>query len=156
MTQDRIGTVLMVAAAGWMISLAFTEPGSGASTDFRVQIGITVAMMLIVAFFPRHLFLTGTVLTFSALGLALHIGLLGVFGIGVRGLLSAVVFAIAMWFIRDRLDGSALVVITALAACGLGMATPAVLIFALFFVAAVSAIIWIFNRISLWRSRATG
>lgn len=156
MTQDRIGTVLMVAAAGWMLSLAFTEPGSGAATEFWVLIGVAAAMMLIVAFFPRHLFLTGTVLTFSALGLALHIGVLGVFGIGVKGLLSAVLFAIAMWFIRDRLDGSALVVITAVVACGLAIATPEVLIFAFFFIAIVSAIIWLFNRISLWRSRSTG
>lgn len=156
MTQDRIGTALMLAAAGWMISLAFTEPGSGASNEFRVQIGITAAMMLIVAFFPRHLFLTGTVLTFSALGLSLNIGLLGIFGIGVKGLLSAAVFAIAMWFIRDRMDGSAIVVITALAACGLALATPQVLMFAFLFIAVVSVIIWLLNRLSIWRSRATG
>lgn len=147
MNQDRIGMMLMFLAAAWTAMLSVTEPGSGASTWFRVLIGITGAAMVVVAFFPRHLYLTGTVLAFTTLGLSLHIGLFGIFGIGLKGLLPAVIFAIAMWFIRDRLDGSAVVVITAVVACSLAMIQPQVVMFAFLFIAAANVLLWLANRI---------
>lgn len=152
MSQDRVGIALMLFAAAWMVMLAVTEPGSGASNYFRILIGITAAAMVVVAFFPRHLYLTGTVLVFTTLGLSLHIGLFGIFGIGLKGLLPAAVFAIAMWFVRDRLDGSAVVVITAVVACGLAMIQPQVVMFAIIFIAIVNVLLWLMNRISALRA----
>lgn len=154
MNQDRIGTGLMILAAALTVMLAVTEPGSGASNNFRLLIGITAGAMVLVSFFPRHLFLTGTVLTFTTLGLSLHIGLFGIFGIGLPGLASPIVFAIAMWFVRDRLDGSAVVVISAVVACGLAMIQPQVVIFALLFIVVANVLIWLFNRFSGMRTRA--
>src|SRR5699024_5581744 len=118
--------VLMLLAAAGTVMLAVTEPGSTASPNFRLTVGVTAAAMVLVAYFPRHLYLTGTVLAFTTLGLSLHIGLFGIFGIGVPGLLPPALFGIAMWFTRDRLDGSAIVVITAVVACGLAMIQPGI------------------------------
>lgn len=151
MNQDRIGMVLMFLAAAWTVMLVITEPGSGASNYFRILIGITAVAMIVVAFLPRHLFLTGTVLAFTTLGLALHIGLFGIFGIGVKGLLPAAIFAIAMWFIRNRLDGSAVVVITAVVACSLAMIQPQVVMFAFTFIAIANILLWIANRVASLR-----
>lgn len=152
MNQDRIGTALMLIAAAWTVMLAVTEPGSGASDYFRLLIGITAAAMVVVAFFPRHLYLTGTVLAFTTLGLSLHIGLFGIFGIGIPGLLPPAVFALAMWFIRDRFDGSAVVVISAVVACGLAMIQPQVVMFAFAMIAIVNILLWLGNRISAIRA----
>lgn len=154
MSLGRIGNVLILVAAAWMAMLAITEPGSGASTYFRTVIGVTAAGMVVVAFFPRHLYLTGTVLAFTMLGLSLHIGLFGIFGIGVQGLLPAAVFGIAMWFIRNRLDGSAVVVMTSLVSCGLAIIQPEVVLFAFAFIGVANLLIWGANRLS--RPRPSG
>lgn len=151
-TQDRIGTALMLMAAAWLTMLAFTEPGNTASTYFRVLLCLTASAIVIVAFFPKHLFLTGTVLIFTVLGLALHIGAFGIFGIGLKGLLPAILLVPAMYLRRDRLDGDPIVVITAAVACGLAIAQPQVVLFAFTVIAAVNIVIWLLKSVSSLRT----
>lgn len=153
MNQDRTGTALMLAAVAWLVMLVFTEPGVHADPWFRVLVGTIAFIVLVTAFFPRHLFLTGTVLAFVSLGMTLHIGLFGLFGLGITGLVPPALIAISLWLRRDRLDGDAVVVVTAVAACGLSMVQPRVIIIAIVFIAVVNLLIWIVNRTGAWRQR---
>lgn len=122
MRADRAGTIILLIAAVWMAALAYVPPGDTASTSFRilaVEIGVFI---LILAIFPAWLNLTGTVLAFTTFGLALHIGLFGIFGFGLEGLPPAILVAIALSLRRDRLDQFAL--IPALLMFSLALWTP--------------------------------
>lgn len=153
MGRDQIGTGVMLAAAAWMASLAFTDPGQYAAPELRQRIVVTALVIVLVAFFPRRLNLTGTVLAVTALGLSLNIGLFGLFGMTWEGLLSAALIIVALWLRKDRLDNDAIVVISAAAAGILAVIQPLVILFALVVILAVNVIIWVLNRWSMARSR---
>lgn len=151
MLQDRIGTALMLIAAAWMASLAFTDPGSHAEPEWRRLVLVTAIGMLIVAFFPRHLNLSGTVLAFTMLGISLNIGIFGLLGLTWEGLIPTALLLIAVLLRRTRLDSDAVVVITAATACVLGFLQPNVILFALTVILVVSLVIWLVNAFRSFR-----
>lgn len=152
MTLDRIGTVLMLVASAWLVMLITTESGVYAEPAYRQRVGISAAVILATAFFPRHLYLSGTVLAFVSLGLAVHVGVFGLFGMELQGLVPAVVLALSMWFRRVRLDLTDIVLVTSLVACGLAIVQPNVVFFALTIVAVVNLMIWLSNVLGSFRS----
>lgn len=153
MILDRIGTALMLSASAWLIMLVTTEPGVYAEPSYRLRVGIIAAVVIITALLPRHLTLSGTVLAFVALGLALHIGLFGLFGKEIQGLVPVVLIAIAMWMRRERLDATDIVLVTSLVACGLSILQPNIVFIALTIVGIVNLASWIATAI---RSARTG
>lgn len=153
MIHDRIGTALMLIASAWLIMLVATEPGMYAENSYRVRVGIIATIILVTTFFPRHLPLSGTVLAFVSLGLTLHISLFGLFGMDIQGAVPAVVFGLAMWLRRHRLDATDIVLITSLVACGLSVVQPNVVFFTLAVVAAVNLLMWLGNAFGTKRSQ---
>lgn len=151
MIPDRIGTALMLATSAWLIMLISTDPGVHAENAYRLRVGIIAAFILVTAFFPRHLYLSGTVLAFVSLGLVLNVGLFGLFGLGVNGLIPVLLLAIAMWLSRNRLDATDVVLVTALVACGLAIVQPPVVFFAFVVIAAVNALVWLVNMLGSLR-----
>lgn len=149
MNADRIGTACILIASVWMAALAFIEPGSTASYRTRaVMIGVGLAM-LVLALLPLQLNLTGTVLAFICLGLALHMGLFGIFGIGFPGPAPAILVGIGIVCRRARLDQGVLVI--GLVGFSLALWTPLPVLFAMAVVGVVnvfSLVQRLFNRTS--------
>jgi hypothetical protein len=127
-----------------MAMLAFIEPGDTASNRVRVMmIGIGIAMF-VLALLPAHLNLTGTVLAFICLGLALHMGLFGIFGIGFPGLAPAILVGIGIVCRRARLDQGVLII--GLVGFSLALWTPLPVLFAMAVVGIVN-VFFLVNRI---------
>lgn len=147
MIQDRFGTALMLVASAWLAMLVMTEPGIYAENNYRMRVGIIAVVVLIAALFPRHLTLSGTVVSFVALGLALNVGFFGLFGMDVQGLVPAALLVIALWLRRHRLDLTDIVLITSVVACGLAILQPNVVLIAVGVVGGVNLLIWAMNAI---------
>jgi hypothetical protein len=92
--------------------------------------------MFVLALLPAHLNLTGTALAFICVGLAFHIGLFGIFGIGFLGLAPAILLTIGIVLRRARLDQGVLVI--GLVGFSLALWTPMPVLFAM-------AVVGLFN-----------
>ena len=145
MNQDRIGAFLLLIAASWMVLLAFTHPGNTASGNFRYLVLVVAFGLLVLTILPQFNFQTSTALTFSVLGVCLHIGTFGILGIGLKGLLPAAMVVVAMWFRRDRFSGDAVVVVSVVACC-LAIVQANVVIFAWMVIALANLFIWMWKR----------
>lgn len=152
MILDRIGTVFILAAAGWLVMLVTTEPGHWAEPQYRQKLAIIAAVVLVSAIFPRHLSLTGTVLAFTALGLTAHVALFGLFGMELKGLVPLLLMAIAMWMRKDRFDADPVVLVSSLVACGLSIVQPLIVFITIAFLFVVNLMMWVFNGIGKMRS----
>lgn len=145
MNQDRIGTALMLSAAVWVAVLVFTLPPLDVSVPWRSDLIVVTIALLVVAFFPRRLALTGTVLAFSVLGVCINLAIFQFHAIGWQGVVPAVLLAVALWLRRERLDLKDVVGVAALVAFGIAIVQPAIVAFAWIVIAAVNLMLWLMN-----------
>lgn len=151
MTFDRTGTALMLITAAWMAMLAFTAPPLELAASFRGDMMTLAIGLLVAALFPRHLELTGTVLVFSAMGVLINLATFQFSEIGWQGVVPTIVFGIALWCRRNRLDLRDVVGVAALVAFGIAIFQPNVVMFAWIVIALVNAVIWLVNGVSSFR-----
>lgn len=152
MIFERLGTALMIIASAWLVMLVATEPGVYAEPSYRRRVFIIAAVILVTTLFPRHLTLSGTVLSFVALGLALHIGIFGLFGMEVQGFAPTALLAVAIWLRRHRLDLTDIVLVTSLVACVLAFLQPNIVFITLSVVAVVNVVMWLGGAIGSRRA----
>lgn len=147
MNQDRAGALLLLASAGWMALLAIVPPGNTASYNYRVTILTAAIGMLVLIVFPRMQYRTTTAYAFSLMGITLSVGVFGMFGVGLLGLVPAIMVPVAIWLRRDRLDGHVVVVIISVAACCFAIFAPGGIILAWSVIALGNAFIWVWNML---------
>lgn len=152
MILDRIGTALILAAAGWLAMLITTDPGIWADPQYRQKVALIAAVVLVSSVFPRRLALTGTVLAFTALGLSAHVALFGLFGMELKGVVPIVLVAVGMWLRKERYDSDPIVLVSALVACGLSIVQPQIVFVTITFLVIVNLAMWLVNGIRTFRS----
>lgn len=147
MNQDRIGTAMMLVTAvflGWLIA---DLPSLDVEVPWRNDLIVVAIGVLLLAAFPRRLELTGTVLAFAVLGLCVNLAIFQYDALEWKGVVPAVLVAIAIWCRRARLDLTDVVGVAAVVAFGIAVFQPAIIAFAFIAVAGVNALLWLANRI---------
>ena len=145
MDSTRTGNALILIAALWMAGLALLGPGADADGPYRSMMISTAFALLSLLVLSPHLTATWTLLAFSILGVMLPFGLWGIFGFGPAGLVPPILLVIAMWILRDRLDGR--VVVWAVILASIGLWAPLHMVAGWYIMALVNAVIWIVNRL---------
>lgn len=147
MNQDRLGTALMLIAAGYLGWLIADLPSVDVEVPWRNDLIIAAIGVLALAAFPRRLELSGTVLAFAVLGICINLAIFQYDALGWQGIASTVLVAIAIWCRRARLDLSDVVGVAALVAFGIAVFQPAIIAFAFIFIAVANVLLWLANRI---------
>lgn len=147
MNQDRLGTALMLIAAGYLGWLIADLPSVDVEVPWRNDLIIAAIGVLVLAAFPRRLELSGTVLAFAVLGICINLAIFQYDALGWQGIASTVLVAIAIWCRRARLDLSDVVGVAALVAFGIAVFQPAIIAFAFIFIAVANVLLWLANRI---------
>lgn len=147
MNQDRIGTALMLVAAGFLGWLIADLPSLDVEVPWRNDLIVAAIGVLLLAAFPRRLELTGTVLAFAVLGICVNLAIFQYDALEWKGIVQTVVVAIAIWCRRDRLDLTDVVGVAAIVAFGIAVFQPAIIAIAFVAVAGVNALLWLANRI---------
>ena len=145
MDSTRIGNALILIAALWMAGLALLGPGADADGAYRSMMISTAFALLALLVLSPHLTATWTLLAFSILGVSLSIAAIGTFGVGPAGFVPPILLAMAMWILRDRLDGR--VVVWAVILASIGLWAPHHMVAGWYIMALVNAVIWIVNRL---------
>lgn len=147
MTHDRIGSVVLLIVAGWFGVLAYRLPPLDIAVPWRADTIALAVGVLALALFPEHLQLTGTVLAFSVLGIAMHMMVFDRDVFGWQILILTGMIALGIWFRRARLDFKDVVAVAALVAAGVAFAQPNVMMFAWMVIAVVNSLILLMKLI---------
>lgn len=146
MTQDRIGTAVLVAAAGWLGFLIADLPSWDVEVPWRYALVWAVISVLLLAVFPQRLQLSGTVLAFAVVGICLNLSIFEYEALGWKGIVPTVLVTMAVWLRRSRLDLTDVVGVSAVVAFGIAVVQPNIVMFAFLFIAIVNIVIWALNK----------
>lgn len=146
MNLDRIGTALLVIAAAWYGWLLFDLPSLDVEVPWRNELQVALVATLVLAIFPKHIQLTGTVLAFAVLGICVNLAMFNYDALGWKGVLPVAIVAVAIWCRSNRMDMSDVIGVSAVVAFGIAIVQPGIVAFAFLFILVVNVIIWIVNR----------